>query len=874
MDSAREPEPPGPPSQASLPIDGHLERIAADLSRHGSLVLVAEPGAGKTTRVPPGLVARGLAGSRGQVVVLQPRRLAARTAAARIAEEHGDGLGGFAGYQVRFDSRVSARTRVRVITEGILTRELQQDPSLPGVAAVVLDEFHERSLHADLALALCREVQRTLRPDLKILVMSATLEAQGLRDFLGNAPLVEVQGRVFPSTVVHCEFDEQRPLPVRVAAAVRRALAEGDGDVLAFLPGVGEILRTQAELAGPARAQDWLVLPLYGELDFAEQDRALAPSPRRKVILATNVAETSLTVPGVRAVVDSGLARSASHDPGRGLDRLELVPISRASAVQRAGRAGRTAPGRVYRLWNPAADNLRRAHDLPEVRRVDLAGCALELFVWGERDLARFGWFEAPEAAALERAERLLARLGAIDRDSRAVTPLGRVMARIPAHPRLAKLLAAGAAEGLLPEAARFAALLSERDIVRRVAGPSAHRTPRGRIAAGSSDLLARADLVAGNDHGSGVEVDRNVLRNVERLERQLERATERASPGPNPAGTGPGDGLDLEESLLRLVLGAYPDRVAALDSPAGRTGRMQGGQGILLSEESALDGEPLFVVLDADLGARGQQGERARARVRQASAIRREWLAELTPGALRVESAAGWDSSRERVVATRRTLYEDLVLDEVETSDLDPHAAVRRVLEEAAKDPARALAPGEHVERLLSRIASLAGWMPELELPALDLASLVLLLEPWCQGVVSFQGLRAVSLVDVIESQLDSKQRAALAKHAPESLETPAGTTRRLEYAPGKPPVLSVRLQELFGLAETPSVAGGRVHVLLHLLAPNHRVVQVTDDLSSFWNTTYAQVRKDLRGRYPKHSWPEDPWNAPPTARAKRRGT
>ncbi|HUR27496.1 MAG TPA: helicase-related protein, partial [Planctomycetota bacterium] len=451
-----------------LPIDRHLDAIARELAQHGSLVLVAEPGAGKTTRVPAGLVARGLAGDRGQVVVLQPRRIAARTAAARIAEEHGDSVGGFAGYQVRFDSRVGPRTRVRVITEGILTRELQQDPSLAGVAVVVFDEFHERSLHADLALALCAEVRRTLRPDLRIVVMSATLEAEPVRAFLGGAPLVQVEGRVFPTSIVACEVEENRPLHVRTAAAVRRAPGEGDGDVLVFLPGVGEILRTRDELAGLARTSDLAVLPLYGDLSPEEQDRALAPSPRRKVILATNVAETSLTVPGVRAVVDTGLARIASHDPGRGVDRLELAPISRASATQRAGRAGREGPGRVYRLWSPAADTLRREHELPEIRRVDLAGAALELHVWGERDLARFAWFEAPEANALARAERLLVRLGAVDPRTGAATGRGVELARVPAHPRLARLLQAGAGVGALREAALFAALLGERDVVRR----------------------------------------------------------------------------------------------------------------------------------------------------------------------------------------------------------------------------------------------------------------------------------------------------------------------------------------------------------------------------------------------------------------------
>jgi len=840
-----------------LPIDAHLEEIGRLLGRHGSLVLVAEPGAGKTTRVPPALVAQGLAGERGQVVVLQPRRIAARTAAQRIAEEHGDALGGFAGYQVRFDSKLSARTRVRVITEGILTRELQQDPELRGVSVVVLDEFHERSLHADLALALCAQVQKSLRPDLKILVMSATLDAEAVLAFLDDAPLVSVEGRVFPLSIEHCESDESVPLHVRVARAVRRALAEGEGDVLAFLPGVGEILRTQAELAGAARAGDWLVLPLYGDQSAEEQDRALAPAARRKVILATNVAETSLTVPGVRAVVDCGLARIASQDPGRGVDRLELLPISRASATQRAGRAGRLGPGRVYRLWSAATDTRRRAHELPEIRRVDLAGAALELHVWGERDLSGFRWFEAPEPGALARAERLLVRIGALDPQTLAATACGLELARVPAHPRLAKILHSGARVGALREAALFAALLGERDIVRR------SRERGTRLSSGPSDLLARVDLIGGRDHGAGIEIDRNVLRNVERVQQQLEQAALRAF-----ARVARAADVD-EECLLQIVFSGFPDRVACMNAPDAREGRMLGGTGVVLGEECVLHDEPLFVVLDADLGERG---EYLRARVRQASAIRREWLADVAGGALHVERASEWDETRERVVARRRTMYEDLVLDEVETAEIDRDEALRLVLEVARRDPARALALGENAERLLARLGSLRGWMPELELPALDAEALLDVLGPWCEGVTSLAQLRALPQVEVLLAQLDARQRSALEQHAPETWTTPAGSNRRLEYAPGKPPVLAVRLQELFGLASTPTVAAGRVNVLLHLLSPNQQVVQVTSDLASFWNSTYQQVRKDLRARYPKHSWPEDPWTAPPTARAKRR--
>jgi ATP-dependent helicase HrpB len=668
---------------------------------------------------------------------------------------------------------------------------------------------------------------------------------------------VPFEGRVFPLTIEHVEVDESVPLPVRMARAIRRALAEDEGDLLAFLPGVGEILRTQSELSAAARAGNWFLLPLYGDQSADEQDRVFAATRERKVILATNVAETSLTVPGVRIVVDSGLARSASHDPGRGVDRLELVGISRASATQRAGRAGRLGPGRVWRLWSAAADTRRRAHDLPEIRRVDLASAVLELHVWGERDLKQFDWLEAPEPRALERAQRLLVQLGALEPGTLAATSLGNQLARIPSHPRLARLLHEGAAQGALREAALFAALLGERDIVRR------SRERAARLSSGPSDLLARADLVHGREHAAGIEVDRSVLRSVERVQQQLEQAARRAFS--NLARAERPD----EETLLRIILAGFPDRVACLDAPGAREGRMLGGTGVVLSEESVLHDEPLFVVLDADMG---QRGEFLRARVRQASAIQREWLADIAGGALRIEDQCVWDAERERVIGRRRTLYEDLVLDEVETSQVDRAQAQRLVLEFAARDPLRALALSDSSERLLARIGALRIWMPELQLPELNAAVLLAALEPWCDGLISLAQLRALPLNDVLLAQLDVRQRAALEQHAPDALTTPAGSNRKLEYTPGKAPVLAVRLQELFGLANTPTVAGGRVPVLLHLLSPNSQVVQVTADLASFWNTTYQQVRKDLRARYPKHSWPEDPWTALPTARAKRR--
>lgn len=850
-------------SNDALPIDAHLERIGRELARHGSLVLVAEPGAGKTTRVPPALVDQGLAGANGVVLVLEPRRIAARTAALRISEERGDPLGGFAGYQIRFDARHGPRTRVRVITEGILTRLLQADPSLAGVSAVVLDEFHERSLHADLGLALCAQVQRTLRPDLRLLVMSATLEAESVARYLNDAPIVRVEGRVHPLAIQHVEFDERAPLTARVVSAVQRALRDGDGDVLVFLPGVGEILRAQSALEGLARAQGLELRPLHGEQRVEDQDLALRPSKQRKVILSTNVAETSLTVPGVRAVVDSGQVRRASHDPGRGIDRLEVTAISRSSATQRAGRAGRLGPGRVYRLWSPAEHTRLREHDLPEVRRVDLCAAVLDLHVWGERDLASFPWFEAPDRAAWTAAERLLVRLGALDETSLAATKLGERIAALPTHPRLGRLLHAGAQAGVLGDAAWCAALLVERDIVRPPTSDFGRADAgRLRLPSGSSDLLARLDLALGRDLGSSW-IDRRALERVDRVRSELERNAARVF------GATAREPADPEQALLRAILAAFPDRVAIAQTPGAREGRMVGGTGVVLDERSVLDDADVFVVLDADLGARG---ERSRARVRQASAIEREWLSGVHGHALTTAEALYFDEARERVCARRETRYEDLVLESVEVQEFDAASARALLLARAAADPQRALDPSESLRALLTRLQCLAEWMPELALPVVDEATLVRDLEPWCENPRSFEALRSLPLHEVALAGLDVRQRRALEEHAPESWTTPAGQNRRLEYERGKPPVLSVRLQELFGLPSTPTVAAGRVPVLLHLLSPSRQVVQVTQDLASFWNNTYPQVRKDLRGRYPKHSWPEDPWTAPPTSRTKRR--
>jgi ATP-dependent RNA helicase HrpB len=838
-----------PAPRTPLPIDAVLPELVAALRAHPCAVLQAPTGAGKTTRVPPALLDAGLAGS-GTVVMLEPRRVAARAAARRMAEELGGELGGEVGFQVRFERRAGRHTRILVLTEGLLVRRLVDDPLLEGVGVLVFDEFHERNLDTDLALALARRVQLEARPELKLVVMSATLDAKGISGWLGDAPVVTSEGRLHPVAIEHLERADERPLHLVVAAGVGRALERTAGDVLAFLPGVGEIKRAGAELGGLAARRGIDVAELYGDLALEDQDRALRQGPRRRVVLATNVAETSVTVEGVTAVVDSGLARVARYDPGVGLDRLELERISRASAEQRAGRAGRTAPGLALRLWTAAEQRSLAERSEPEIRRVDLAGPLLSLLVFGETELAAFPWFEAPAPAALARALELLGRLGALD--ARGLTARGRALARLPAHPRLGALLAEAHARGVLELGAFAAALLQERD-------PFVRGARRGGSGLGS-DVLERAlalrDFAAGG-RGAAAELNTGAARFSARVAEALLSDVERAL-GPEAALAG-----GESEAFERSVLAAYADRLARRREPASPRGVMVGGRGVVLARESAVTDAELFCCVELDAG-------KSEALVRQASAVEREWL---DPARIRTERASVFDERSGRVVALRRTLFEDLVLEEVETGELDDELAARALAEFAARDLARYLPLAEpETAQFLARVRSLRAWLPELELPAFEDAELAAMLPEHALGARSLAELARRDLAAFLRTKLTHEQRRALDKEAPEALQVPSGSLVRLVYEPGRAPVLAARIQELFGLAATPRIARGRVGVLLHLLAPNHRPQQVTDDLESFWNGAYHTIKAELRRRYPRHAWPDDPWNATPEKRPKRR--
>ena len=841
-----------------LPIDGVLPGLVESLRGVPCAVLRAPTGAGKTTRVPQALLDSGLADD-GKVIVLEPRRLAARAAARRMSAERGTAPGDEVGWNVRFDRRSGPRTRILVVTEGVFLRMLQDDPFLDGVGAVVFDEFHERNLASDLALAMTRRTQLGPRADLRVVVMSATADAGPVSTYLGGCPVVESEGFLHPVDVRWLGSPDTRPVHESAADGVRRALAATEGDVLVFLPGVGEIRRTGEELADVVRRHDAVIVELFGDLPPERQDAALRRGPTRRVVLATNVAETSVTVEGVTAVVDSGLARVLRHDPASDLERLDLVQISRASAEQRRGRAGRTAPGVCFRLWTEREHRGLAEHLDPEVRRVDVAGAVLELLAWGESDVRAFPWFEAPDAARLARAELLLERLGAT-RDG-VLTEVGRAMALCPVHPRLARLLVEGHRLGHPARAALAAAVLSERDPV------LASSRPREARQVSESDVLDRVDALeafertgrrdsaVGELHGGGAEF---VLRSRDQLARLIDGALGRA-----PAARG---AADADKAVLRATFAAYPDRLARRREPGSPRAVLVGGGGVRVARERSVQEPELFVCVALDSVA-GVSGD---ALCRLASGVRREWLPEER---LRTDDELAFDPDTERVTAVRRTRWDDLVLEGRSMAAPTDHRTAEILAEAAAQRLDRALALEEPaVASFLARVRSLRGWMPDLGLPGFDDDELRALLPDLCTGRRSIDELRRAPLLDHLRGRLTATQLHALDRDAPERLMVPSGSRIALRYEPGRPPVLAARIQELFGLRETPRVAAGRVPVLLHLLAPSGRPQQVTDDLRSFWDNVYPQVRKELRRRYPRHAWPEDPWTAAPERRPRPR--
>jgi ATP-dependent helicase HrpB len=783
-----------------LPIDAHVARVHQALATSRAAVLVAPPGSGKTTRVPPALTAGG------PVFLLQPRRVAARSIARRIADEQGWRLGGEVGWQVRFERRFGPDTRLLVATEGVLTRRLQSDPLLSGFRTIVLDEFHERSLHADLALAFARQAWLA-RPDLRLLVMSATLDPGPVARFLDECPVIDVPGRPHP---IEIRYEPG----VTPAAAVRAALATRGGHLLCFLPGAPEIRRVQAELGEVAGSR---VLPLHGTLPSEEQDRALAPSGERKVILATNVAETSLTVEGVTDVVDTGQHKVLRYDPSRGLDRLELERIPADSAEQRAGRAGRTGPGRVVRLWDER-DRLRPRRE-PEIERVDLAGPLLEVMAWGG-DAAGFEWFEAPPPEGVAAAMSLLERLGAVS--GGRLTPEGKAMHRLPLHPRLARVLLTASGE------ARGAAVCA-------VLGEGWRPVARADPPTTDSDVLSAVDRLA--EAPPGVRAAAMSLRGA-----PSGPGDEESAGIVDPSGPVRRKSLRMTEGrLLRALLAGFPDRVARRREPGSPRLVLSSGTGALLGRESGVRDAELLVALEVVGGAAGAGPDLV---VRVASRVERAWLE-----GVRTEVVHRFDDGSDAVRAVAQDWYDRLLLDERPVPP-DPDRAASLLAE--AIDRRGLGEPGERLRRRL-RVAGL-----EADLRSAALAA--------CRGRTRLPELAHP------ERWLDPGVRSRLDRLAPDRVALPSGRTALLDYREDGSIVAAAKLQELFGLAETPRIGPGRVGVVFELLAPNGRPVQTTRDLRSFWERTYPEVRRELRGRYPRHPWPEDPWRAEPTHRTTRR--
>jgi len=855
-----------PRAVAPLPIDEVLPALHAVLTERAVAVLEAPPGAGKTTRVPLALRDAPWLGTQ-RIVMLEPRRLAARAAATYMARTIGESVGGTVGYRVRGDTRISARTRIEVVTEGILTRMLSQDPTLDGIGAVLFDEFHERSLHADLGLALVLETQQQLRESLRVLVMSATLDgeavAQLIADASGPAPIVRSNGRIFPITTHYRPPRPDERLEAVTARVVREALAAESGDLLVFLPGLGEQRRVAERLASGPLPDEVQLHVLHGTMPLADQDAALAPAPagRRKVVLSTNVAETSLTVEGVRVVVDAGWSRVPRHDASAGLTRLQTMRVSRASADQRRGRAGRLGPGVCYRLWDPHEEHGFLAQTRPEIIDADLSALALELADAGIADPAALRWLDRPRAGPFAAARELLTQLEALDATGR-ITPHGRRMAALPLAPRLAHLVLVAESRGQVALGAAIAALLEERDLLRG----------EGRDV--PSDLDLRLDLLRRDTAGAeearlhGAWADRDGLRRVRhQWQELLRRREERSHPTPRDVSL-----ADTSDAGHFLAL-AFPDRVAQRRPGPEARFLLRNGAGGVLPRHDPLQDAPYLAVAELD-------GSPPDFRIVRAAALTRAAIEDAFAHQLVRTASVVWDHRMGRVQAVERVTLGALVLEERPLRDLDPAQVRDAVLRHLVDTPVAAWPWSSAALRLRERLACAHRHLgtggdpwPDVADTALH-ASVTEWLGPFLDGVRTQGQLEAVDWAEALASMLPWAQRSALDRLLPTHLEVPSGSRIALDYSDPEQPVLAVKLQEVFGWTTTPCVLDGRVPVTLHLLSPAQRPVQVTRDLAGFWATGYFEVRKELRGRYPRHPWPEDPLTATPTRRAKPRGT
>ncbi len=851
------------PAPRDLPIYELESAVVASLRAQGRLIVQAPTGSGKSTQIPQMLLAHGLLGEKGEVVVLQPRRLAARLLAKRVAEEVGTKLGDVVGYQIRLESRVSERTRLRFVTEGILLRQMSFDASLRGVSAIVFDEFHERHLYGDISLARALQIQQSTRPDLKIVVMSATLDAGALRNYLAPCEVLVSQGRSFPVRIEYLpktvNFDAD-PVWEVAARECERVARESAGDMLVFMPGAYEISRTVQAIQSSRELRDFVCFPLHGELPPDQQDRAVARYDDRKIIVSTNVAETSLTIEGVTTVIDCGLARVARFDPHRGINTLLIEKISAASADQRAGRAGRTAPGVCVRLWTEREHGQRAPQELPEIKRLDLSEVVLTLKASGIDDIWNFPWLEKPDTKALERAETLLADLGAIsggaDVRARRITDVGRKMLRFPVHPRYARMLLAAQDRNCVRSVALMAALTQGRSFLLRGVSKEVERAREDTLGEEhESDffLLMRAWRFA-HQAGYSLEACRRLgihaqaARQVAPLFEQFLAIAEK-------------EGLDVSEqrvdgtAVRKCVLAGFSDQLAKrLDAGTLRCELVHERRG-LLARESVIQKAPLLVA--AEISEIGGRGGEVSTLLSLATAIEEPWLKEIFPDDYREMRGVTYDESIKRVISRRERRFRDLVLEAKSSSEDAPlNEAAALLTREVTAGRLKLEAWDESVEQWITRVNRMAEWFPELEVNPITDADRATLIEQVCYGELGYRDIKDKPVMPVLRDWLTQEQLAVLDDYLPERLVMGNGRKSKLRYEKEGPPILSARIQELYGIEGKFTIGHGRVPVKFEILAPNQRPIQVTDDLTNFWREQYPKIKTELSRRYPRHEW------------------